>query len=215
MRIFQSREEDSMPKETFFNLPEEKRQRIIEAAIAEFATHPFQQARVTVIADRAGIAKGSFYQYFEDKKDLYTYLMGLLFQKKMSYLNRDLVENRGKYPFFQLLREVFLSGIRFAKENPRLVPIGMMLANDKQLYREIFGQHEDASIEFFRQLLEEARAQGEIDPAIDPKVAATMLTGLVYSLTDLIVEDGKLDLDDMAIIDQMLYFAENGLKKKD
>ncbi|NLY90203.1 MAG: TetR/AcrR family transcriptional regulator [Firmicutes bacterium] len=204
-----------MPKDTFFNLPEEKRQRIIEAAIDEFATHPFQQARVTAIADQAGIAKGSFYQYFADKKDLYTYLMGLMFQKKISYLNQDLMENRGKYPFFQLLREVFISGIRFAKENPRLVPIGMMLVNDKQLYHEIFGHYEDASIEFFRKMLEEAKDQGEIDPVIDPKLAATMLIGMLYSLTDFLIEDGKLDLDDMAIIDQMLYFAENGLKKKD
>src|SRR5690554_1489824 len=110
-----------MPKETFFNLPEEKRQRIIEAAIDEFATHPFHQARVTAIADQAGIAKGSFYQYFEDKKDLYKHLMDLVFQRKLSYLNQELVKNREKYPFFQLMREVFLSGFRFAKENPRLL----------------------------------------------------------------------------------------------
>ena len=30
-----------MPKPTFFNLPAQKRERIIEAAIDEFATHPF------------------------------------------------------------------------------------------------------------------------------------------------------------------------------
>jgi len=206
--------EDFMPKDTFFHLPEEKRNRIVEAAIDEFAAHPYQQARVTAIADQAGIAKGSFYQYFEDKKDLYKYLIGLLVQKKISYLNQDLVENRDKYPFFQLLRAVFISGIRFAKENPRLVPIGMMLASDKQLYHEIVGEHEDTSAAFFEQMLEYAKTKGEIDPTIDLKLAATMLTGLVYSLTGFLIEDGKLDMDDMAIIDQMLYFVENGLKKK-
>ncbi|MBA2132932.1 TetR/AcrR family transcriptional regulator [Capillibacterium thermochitinicola] len=203
-----------MPKDTFFNLPKEKQERIIEAAIDEFATHPFHQARVTVIAEQAGIAVGSFYQYFEDKKDLYKYLMGLLVEKKLSYINSDMVKNKDKYDFFQLLREVYLSGFRFAKENPRLLPIGLMLANDKELYREIFGEYEDQSAEFFQQLLEYGQVQGAIDPAINPKIMGKMLTGMLYSLTDFIMEDGKFDLDDMKIIDQMLYFIENGLRKK-
>ena len=204
-----------MPKDTFFNLPEEKRGRIIDAAIDEFATHPYHQARVTAITEEAGIAKGSFYQYFEDKKDLFKYLMELMVEKKLSYLNQDVVKNRDKYNFFQLLREVFNSGIRFAKENPRFLPIGMMLVNDKELYQEIFGEHEDKSIDFFRQMLEYAKTKKEIDPAIDLNLAAKMLVGMTFSLTDFIMEDGKLDLDDMEIIDQMLYFAENGLKKKE
>src|SRR5690554_2088761 len=149
-----------MPKETFFNLPEEKRERIMEAAINEFATHPFHQARVTVIAEEAGIAKGSFYQYFEDKKDLFKYLMELSVEKKLSYINRDVVEGKRKYGFFQLVREVYLSGIRFAKDNPRLVPIGIMLASDQELYREIYGEHEDKSTDFFQQLLEYGKEQG-------------------------------------------------------
>ncbi len=203
-----------MPKDTFFNLPKEKQERIIEAAIDEFATHPFHQARVTVIAEQAGIAVGSFYQYFADKKDLYKYLMGLLVEKKLSYINSDMVKNKDKYDFFQLLREVYLSGFRFAKENPRLLPIGLMLANDKELYREIFGEYEDQSAEFFQQLLEYGQVQGAIDPAINPKIMGKILTGMLYSLTDFIMEDGKFDLDDMKIIDQMLYFIENGLRKK-
>ncbi|NLM37485.1 MAG: TetR/AcrR family transcriptional regulator [Firmicutes bacterium] len=203
-----------MPKDTFFNLPKEKQERIIEAAIDEFATHPYHLARVTVIAEQAGIAVGSFYQYFADKKDLFKYLMGLLVEKKLSYINSDMVKNQDKYDFFQLLREVYLSGIRFAKDNPRLLPIGLMLANDKALYREIFGEYEDQSAAFFQHLLEYGQAQGAIDPAIDPKITGKMLTGMLYSLTDFIVEDGKFDPDDMAIIDRMLYFIENGLKKR-
>ncbi|MGE5583330.1 MAG: TetR/AcrR family transcriptional regulator [Bacillota bacterium] len=204
-----------MPKDTFFNLPGEKREKIMDAAIDEFAIHPYHKARITAIADRAGIAKGSFYQYFEDKKDLFKYLMELLVQKKLSYINRDMMESRDKYSFFQLLREVYLSGIRFAKENPRLLPIGVMLANDKKLYSEIYGEHEKKSVDFFQQLLEYGKAQGAVDQGINPALVAKMLTGMSYSLVDFLMEDGKLDLDDMAVIDEMLYFVENGIKKKD
>jgi len=204
-----------MPKDTFFNLPKEKQERIIDAAIDEFATHSFHQARVTAIAEQAGIPVGSFYQYFEDKMDLFKYLMELVVEKKIFYINRDLLETEEKYSFFQLLREAFVSGIRFAKENPRLLPIGLMLVNDKTLLREIFGEHINKSIDFFRQMLEKAKTRGEIDPSIDPELAAHMIAGMLFSLTDFFYEAGKLDLDDMTVIDQMLYFIENGLRKKE
>ncbi len=204
-----------MPKDTFFNLPEEKRARIIDAAIDEFAAYPFHQARITVIADRSGIAKGSFYQYFEDKKDLFKYLMELMVEKKLSYINHDMVEGREKYGFFQLLRKVYLSGIRFAKDNPRLVPIGVKLASDKELYREIYGENEGKGVDFFKQLLDYGKEQGMVDPATDPALVAKILMGMSYSLVDFIMDDGKLNLDDMKIIDQMLYFVENGIKKRD
>lgn len=204
-----------MPKDTFFNLPKEKRERIVEAAIDEFAIHPYHQARVTTIAEEAGIAKGSFYQYFEDKKDLFKYLMEQTVEKKMSYINRDIVEGKVKYSFFQLLREVYLSGIRFAKDNPRLVPIGIMLISDKELYREIYGEHEDKSADFFRQLLEYGKEQGAVNPEIDSSFVAKMLTGMSIALTDYIVADGKFDFDDMEIIDKMLYFVENGIKRRE
>ena len=203
-----------MPTETFFNLPEEKKQRIIEAAIDEFSRYSFHKARVTAIADNAGIAKGSFYQYFEDKKDLYKYLMEIIAEKKLSYINKDMLMNREKYGFFQLLREVFLSGIRFAKENPRLVPIGEMLVADKDLLSELYGEHRYLSRDFFKELLEFGREKGEIDPDADLDFLARMLSGLTYSLVDLVMEDGKIDMDDMKIYDKMLHFVENGIKKR-
>jgi hypothetical protein len=35
-----------------------------------------------------------------------------------------------------------------------------------------------------------------------------------YSSLELIFEDGKLDQDDMAIVDNIIYIMKNGLKSK-
>lgn len=59
-----------MPKETFFNLAEEKKEKIINAAKKEFKRVPLEQASIKNIVEDAGIARGSFYQYFESKEDL-------------------------------------------------------------------------------------------------------------------------------------------------
>ena len=50
-----------MPKETFFNLPDDKRRRILDVVIDEFADNDYANVSISRIVARAGIAKGSFY----------------------------------------------------------------------------------------------------------------------------------------------------------
>ena len=64
-----------MPTTTFFNLPEEKRERLLAAARTEFARTSYGEASVNRIIRAAGIPRGSFYMYFTDKGELFRYLM--------------------------------------------------------------------------------------------------------------------------------------------
>lgn len=65
-----------MPSATFFNLPEEKRQRLIEAAWEEITSVSFDKVSINRIIQNAKISRGSFYQYFTDKADLLHFLLG-------------------------------------------------------------------------------------------------------------------------------------------
>ena len=65
-----------MPTSTFFNLPPPKRERLLRAAEAEFVRKPFNEASINRIIQAAEIPRGSFYQYFEDKTDLFRYILG-------------------------------------------------------------------------------------------------------------------------------------------
>lgn len=64
-----------MCSETFLRLPEEKRGRFLEAAWEEFTRVKFSEASINQIVRRAGIPRGSFYQYFTDKEALFAYLL--------------------------------------------------------------------------------------------------------------------------------------------
>ena len=64
-----------MPSSTFFRLPEEKRQRLMDAAHQEFQRVRFNDVSINRIIQQARIPRGSFYQYFTDKDDLFRYLM--------------------------------------------------------------------------------------------------------------------------------------------
>ena len=60
-----------MPTATWRNLPADKRARITDVAMQEFGARGFSAGSLNVIAKQAGIAKGSLFQYFADKLDLF------------------------------------------------------------------------------------------------------------------------------------------------
>ena len=64
-----------MCTETFLRLPEEKRRRFLDAAWEEFTAARFTDVSINQIVRRAGIPRGSFYQYFADKTDLFRHLL--------------------------------------------------------------------------------------------------------------------------------------------
>lgn len=64
-----------MPTPTFLRLPEDKKERILRAAIQEYARVPLNEVSIKNIVEGAGIPRGSFYAYFDGKEDLSDYLM--------------------------------------------------------------------------------------------------------------------------------------------
>ena len=59
---------------SFFTLPEEKRNRLINVAYQVFARHEYKKASMSEIAAAAGISKSLLFYYFRNKKELYLFL---------------------------------------------------------------------------------------------------------------------------------------------
>ena len=207
-----------MPKQTFFNLAAKKQQRIIDAAMNEFAAHPYLKTSINRIIKDANISKGSFYQYFQNKKDLYKYIIDQASDTKMKFLAQKLQDYQ-KLEFFELLRELFIAGIQFKKEYPLFSEIGDRLLNgsNESLKEEIYAESRPKSNDFFEQILEEAVNKGEVDPEIDIKFTAFMLTDFSISIVSYFFENhNPNNLDEiMNYVDKMLYIMKNGIAKGD
>lgn len=61
----------------FDKINNKKREQIVNAAMCEFSTHGYQKTSTNKIVIRAGISKGSLFQYFGSKKQLFLYLFDL------------------------------------------------------------------------------------------------------------------------------------------
>lgn len=97
-----------MPTERFYNLPEEKRTRIIHAVYEEMCRVPFDELSINKIVQRAEIPRGSFYQYFKDKEELLSYMMEDFRDMVFKVAKDTLVEVQGDIfeTFFQILKKM-------------------------------------------------------------------------------------------------------------
>jgi len=111
-----------MPTETYHNLPEEKRLQIEKAAIAEFGANPLQSASINAIVSEAGIAKGSFYQYFENIDDLHAHILTIVSKKKIEVIN-SLPLDSASLDTFRYLRRVLQAAVEFQIKHPELAAI--------------------------------------------------------------------------------------------
>ena len=84
-----------MPTATFFRLPEEKRDRLLRAAAEEFTRVNFAEASINRIVQGANIPRGSFYQYFTDKEDLFFFLMDSMRDSYIETLDAALTQVGG------------------------------------------------------------------------------------------------------------------------
>ena len=66
---------------TFERLPEEKKERILAAARREFVEYPYEKSSINRILQDAKVPKGSFYQYFDDKVDLFFLCVHSVYQR--------------------------------------------------------------------------------------------------------------------------------------
>ncbi len=210
-----------MPKDTFLNLPEEKCRLIEGAAIDEFAVHGFDNASINRIVVAASIAKGSFYQYFEDKIDLFKHLIARIAEEKLKYIS-PVLQNPEEHDFFILMQELYRSGLAFAKQNPKLALIGNQIAMNMNhpVHAEILGDAKATARDFYAQLIALAIARGEVRADINQDFIAHLLISLNFSLFEYYFEVIKgrefdmRELDDevMDTVNLTLDFIKNGIK---
>lgn len=207
-----------MPKQTFYNLPKGKARQIEQAAIEEFAAFPYKVASLNRIIQRAQIAKGSFYQYFADKKDLYRFILDRIIEKKMEFLSPVILHHQ-EMDFFTRIRHLYRSGLQFAKAHPQLQKIGHHLMFDRQnpVYKELVEDNRSKSDQIFETLLRQGIEKGDIRPDINVSMMAWLISHLNTSLADYYVEQVNPKLDDsyLETADQLIDFLRNGLGCKE
>ena len=125
-----------MPKETFFNLPKEKKEKITNAILKEFSRENFNKASISNIIKEAKIPRGSFYQYFEDKEDAIKYIIESFVENEQKELQSFLIKSKGD--IFETSLKLFEHLIEKSSEKEKL-----------RLYKNILEESRKNNISIF------------------------------------------------------------------
>jgi TetR/AcrR family transcriptional regulator len=165
---------------TFRHLPADKQERVLDAALAEFADQGYHQASLNRMVAQAGIAKGSLYQYFPNKEGIFAYI----FRYALKLVRRTLTtikEETLQENFFTRLEKSLLAGVAFSREHPRIFSLYLRIQLDNQVpFREEFlAAVRRHATEYFASLVRRAQSRGELRPGV-PREATLFLLDAVF-----------------------------------
>jgi AcrR family transcriptional regulator len=107
-------------------LPAEKRERVLNAAIDEFSQRNVEEANISNIVRGAGIPRGSLYQYFDGKDDLYVYVFETLREKRGQHVQPAYRYYR-THSFLTFFQHFYLLDTEFLLRHPSHIELGKVM----------------------------------------------------------------------------------------
>ena len=207
-------------KEAFERATDERKEKILEVGIKEFASKGYEKANINIIAKKAGISIGLMYKYFSTKEDLFITCI----QRGMSILD-DAID------------EILQSDDKLIVKAEKLIRTTCQLsqrdANYVKLYNEITSERDSEKAMEFAKAIEgetskkyvkcitDALAKGDVRQDMDPRLFAffldNLLTSLQFSFTcdyyrnrlEIYTGVNVAELSEDQIVKQLLKFIES------
>jgi len=164
----------------FLKLDEEKQERVLSAAINEFAGKNYNNASMNVVVKAAGISKGALFKYFRSKAGLFGFVYKMALGRVKDYL-REVRDESEAEDFFTRLEKVMLAGLDFIHAHPGLAAIyyRIVFTGDSPFKREIVEEVQRESLAFIESLIQKGIQRGELRADLDPEISAFMVEAVV------------------------------------
>lgn len=166
-----------MPKDTFFNLSQEKQERIIESAKAAFSKKRYSAVTIDAIVALAKIPKGSFYQYFDNKDDLYKYIFYDVGKDKKEML-LEALDQYGELDFSKMLMQLMNKAYEFEARDRRIFELKQRFLNEvpQETKNIILSELVPATMDLYKQIILKYIQNTTFREDIDVETAAFILT---------------------------------------
>lgn len=204
-----------MPKETFFNLPLSKQEHIMDVVIHEFYKKGYDAVSITSIVEKAQIAKGSFYQYFLGKDELYRHVLTSTNDKKMQYV-KPVIDSFMSLDFFEWFKRMLVASIEFLKDYPILAKISQDFwkHSNTHLKEKILGEELRRTEDFIQFFIEKAIEKNQVRNDISKTYISKYLSNQLAFFTDFLIERCEdLTCIDIEELDDLINDFINIIKK--
>lgn len=200
---------DDMPTDTWWNLDEIKRSQIISATLHEFATHQYDDASLSAIVKQLGIAKGSMYQYFADKQELYQFILQYAYDTMHTQIAAHMpIQLLAHADMFAVLRGHMDALSMVALHHPQVIQlIHRSIAEThavSHIARTLYERHQRT---FAESLVYTAREDRSLRDDVDPAVVIFLVSAVVHAFMSMPVAQYS-----RTFTEQLIRMLDQGLR---
>jgi AcrR family transcriptional regulator len=170
-----------------------RRSEILQSALELFGEEGFEKVTVESIAKKAGIAKGSFYNYFKSKEDVYEAVVSFVASQTLE-ATKEILDGAGS-PKERLLRYIDWTFEMAAKQEKSLSRALSPNADKAQqkIYLAALDEGINQMVPIFTKLLKEGMACGDF-VLPNASYAAAFLLGGLRNLHANFYKNGEADM---------------------
>jgi len=134
----------------------ETREKLLQAAEVEFGERGYADASIASITQRAGVALGTFYVYFESKEEIFRALVSYMGELTRQWVSERVAESPDRLTAERRGVQAFIDFVRSHRNLYRVVSMAQFVAEDA--FREYYTVFADA----YRENLKRAAKNKEI-----------------------------------------------------
>lgn len=177
---------------------ENKRNRILKAAVKVFSRKGFYNAKVAEIAKKAGVADGTIYLYFKNKDEV---LISIFEEEMENFIGRTRAEIAAASDSIEKLKIFIRTHLNFVKKNPQLAQVFQLeLRQSNKFIKEYTGSKLKEYLDLIGTIISQGQREGTIRPDIHPGLAKRALFGALDEIAThwVLLKNSKYDLEQSA-----------------
>ncbi len=193
----------------------ETRSRLVSAAKEIFERDGFLDARISDIAERAGLSHGSFYHYFESKEEVFREVAAEVDERLSAPLNNVILDSTSSATPHERIHEAIRLHLESYRDEARIMGvIEQVWRFDEQFNAIRAERHRRYTAQIADSILRLQR-RGLADRQLNPSIAADGLGAMTYRFPEMWFVQGFLDCDFDEGVDQLTRLFVNALGLRD
>jgi AcrR family transcriptional regulator len=187
------------------------RARLLHAAKEIFEEDGFLEARISDIAERAGLSHGSFYHYFESKEEIFRVVAETVENQLSAPMDTVIFDPESTAIPQERIREALRRHMESYRQEARI----MGVIEEVSRYDEHVGAVRMERHQRYQQQvatsIRQLQQHGLADPDLDPRVAAAILGAMTSRFLEMWLVEGFLKCSFNKAADQMSMILINAL----
>jgi AcrR family transcriptional regulator len=190
---------------------ERTRVRLLEAAKEIFEENGFLSARISDIAERAGLSHGSFYHYFESKEQIFREVAALVDEQLGAPLSEVVLATDSDLSPHERLREAVRRHFEAYRAEARIMGIIEQVSRyDEHINALMLARHHTYS-EQIAESIRQLQKRNLADSSIDPTIVAAGIGALTGRFAELWLVQGAVETSMDEAVEQITTMLVNAM----